>query len=77
MTDVVTPIVVSQPTVEPQKWIPCSERLPKYGQPVLTYNLKEDEYEVNHIIDEEDGEWFTYGVNAWMSLPEPYDGKEQ
>ena len=58
------------------RWIPCSERLPKYGQPVLTYNLEDDEYEVNHIIDEEDGEWFTYGVDAWMPLPTPYQPKE-
>ena len=32
MADIVTPIVVSQPPVEPErkkeKWIPCSERLP-------------------------------------------------
>lgn len=65
-----------EPHSQPQ-WILCSERLPKYGQPVLTYNLEDDEYEVNHIIDEEDGEWFTYGVDAWMPLPEPYkEGKE-
>ena len=61
------------PTIAPQpQWIPCSERLPKYGQPVLTYNLKDDEYELNHIIDEEDGEWFTHGVDAWMPLPKSY-----
>ena len=59
------------------QWIPCSERLPKYGQPVLTYNLKDDEYEVNHIIDEEDGEWFTHGVDAWMPLPEPYEENKE
>jgi len=36
MSDVVTPIVVCQPTVtsEPQ-WIPCSERLPEVGTYVL------------------------------------------
>ena len=60
----------------PYEWIPVSERLPKYGQPVLTYNLKDDEYELNHIIDEEDGEWFTHGVSAWMPLPEPYKEEE-
>ena len=42
MADIVTPIVVSQPPVEPErkkeKWIPCSERLPEYGQPVLTWD---------------------------------------
>lgn len=61
------------------QWVPCSERLPKYGQIVITYNLKNDEYELNHIIDEEDGEWFTNGVDAWMPLPEPYkeEGEEE
>ena len=67
-----------QPTVETEtEWIPCDERLPKYGQLVLTYNLKDDEYEVNHIIDEEDGEWFTHGVSAWMLLPPAYKGEEE
>lgn len=67
--------LANAPTIEPQQWISCDERLPKYGQLVLTYNLKDDEYEVNHIIDEEDGEWFTHGVSAWMPLPEPWKGE--
>ena len=54
-----------------QRWIPCSERLPEYGVESLTIN-KDDEYEINHIIDEDDGEWFYDGVIAWMPLPEPY-----
>lgn len=65
-------IINDMPIIDPQKWIPCSERLPEYGQPVLTYNLEDDEYEINHIIDEEDGEWFIHGVDAWMPLPKPY-----
>ncbi len=52
-------------------WIPVTERLPEYGTEVLTIN-KDDEYEINHIIDEEDGEWFLHGAIAWMPLPEPY-----
>ena len=70
-------IINDMPIIELQKWIPCSERLPKYGQLVLTYNLKDDEYELNHIIDEEDGEWFIHGVHAWMPLPEPWKGEEE
>jgi len=68
---------LSSSSESPNGWIPCSERLPKYGQPVLTYNLEDDEYEVNHIIDEEDGEWFTYGVDAWMPLPDPWKEEEE
>lgn len=55
---------------EPQ-WIPCSERLPEYGIQVLTTD-KDGDFELNHIIDEDDGEWFWNGVIAWMPLPEPY-----
>ena len=60
------------PSAQPeQQWIPVTERLPEYGTAVLTYN-DDDEYEINHIIDEDDGEWFWNGVVAWMPLPEPY-----
>ena len=60
------------PSAQPeQRWIPCSERLPEYGEAVLTINEDED-YEINHIIDEDNGEWFCDGVIAWMPLPEPY-----
>lgn len=59
-----------QPFAQPQ-WIPVSERLPEYGTEVVTIN-KDDEYEINHVIDEEDGEWFFDGAVAWMPLPEPY-----
>ena len=54
-------------------WIPVTERLPEYGLGVLTYN-RDEEFEINHIIDDEDGEWFYDGVIAWMPLPEPYKG---
>ena len=54
-----------------QRWIPCSERLPEYGTTVLTCN-HDGEYEINHIIDEEDREWFWDGAVAWMPLPTPY-----
>lgn len=59
-------------TIEPEPhWIPVTERLPEYGTQVLAIH-KDGDYEVNHVIDEEDGEWFLNGVIAWMSLPEPY-----
>lgn len=63
--------VDNAPTIEPQKWIPCSERLPEYKQAVLTYIGYLDDYEVNWICDEDD-EWYHYGVTAWMELPDPY-----
>lgn len=54
-------------------WIPVTERLPEYGTAVVTCN-RDEEFEINHIIDEEDGEWFLNGAIAWMPLPEPYKG---
>ena len=60
-------------TIEAAKprWIPVTERQPEYGAEVLTINTDGD-YEINHIIDEEDAEWFLNGVIAWRELPEPY-----
>ena len=52
------------------RWISCADRLPEYGEAVLTINDDED-YEVNHIIDEDTGEWFYEGAIAWMPLPKP------
>lgn len=54
------------------KWTPCSEGLPKHGQAVLAYDSANDEYEINFVLDEENGEWFWHGATAWMPLPEPY-----
>jgi hypothetical protein len=56
---------------ETHDWIPVTERQPEYGVEVLTINTDGD-YEINHIIDEEDAEWFFNGVIAWCELPEPY-----
>ena len=58
------------------RWIPVSERLPEYGTQVLAIH-KDGDYEINHVIDEEDGEWFLNGVIAWMPLPEPYKGEQE
>lgn len=59
------------PPAQPeQTWILCSEKLPEYGEAVLTVN-EDGDYEVNHIIDEDNGEWFYEGTIAWMTLP-PY-----
>lgn len=53
------------------QWILVDERLPEYGEGVLTYH-DDDECRINTIIDDEDAEWLWDGVIAWMPLPEPY-----
>jgi len=60
--------------VQKPQWIPCSERLPEYGTAVLTCD-DYGEFEINHIIDEDDGEWFWNDVIAWMPLPKPWRGE--
>ena len=69
--------IEDMPSAQPeQRWIPCSERLPEYGENVLCY-YEDDDYGVNHIIDDEDGEWFWDGVVAWRPLPEPYEERRE
>lgn len=64
-----------------QRWIPCSERLPAYGEDVL---ISIGGYcNVGHIVsvnEEEQYNWYFSGwyhlpndVDAWMPLPEPYN----
>lgn len=73
------------PTIEPEPhWIPCSERLPAYGEDVL---ISIGGYcNVGHIVPvnkEEQYNWYFSGwyhfpndVDAWMPLPEPYKEDE-
>ena len=84
MADVVTPIVVSQPTIEPQKWISCDERLPEENLPVLVAVKQKDrlpkwvkEQTYSYVTDidvYDDGDFDTHKnkVVAWMPLPEPW-----
>ena len=70
------------PSAQPApQWIPCSERLPKVGEDVL--------FSVAGVYAAEgclraDGNWAQFRwdgiqhknmVDAWMPLPEPYEGK--
>ena len=66
------------PTIEPQRWIPCSKRLPEEGQDILAYRVFRDE---ERIIPANYGNgcWFDCHMNclvehivAWLPLPEPY-----
>ena len=79
------------PSAQPEsRWIPCSERLPEDNTRVqVTFANgevgqsswhKENEYNngfdaVMHGVT--DRHFVTFGVIAWMPLPEPYQGGEQ
>ena len=72
--------VIHAPTVEQpeQRWIPCSERLPKKNCRCLTTNEAWGSFEVdwNAWID---GQWLYPNEKpiAWMPLPESYRGGEK
>ena len=78
MADVVTPIVISQPTIEPQKWISCDERLPEVGQKVLASTNKTCFTQVfKGTSGASNSSWWwekktIKHIVAWMPLPDPY-----
>lgn len=69
------------PTIEPQKWIPCSERLPESkGKYLTTYHpcywgMVEDGLGMDVDTFQGKSSWAKreyHRVIAWMPLPEPY-----
>ena len=74
-------LIEDVPSVAPARpkseWIPVSERLPEWGERVLTID-NDGDYEINHIMDDEYDEWFyDYDIIAWMPLPEPYKAESE
>lgn len=71
-------LIKEQPTIEPQQWIPCSERLPeKVGDYlVTTYNGQIARY--IYMDTDSSKEYWVRCVIAWMPLPNPYreDGEQ-
>ena len=79
----VVELLKSIPSAQPeQRWIPCSERLPKYGEPVLWCNEKGSVFTTAITFVNERGDFAVgkrhrrYSVVAWKPLPEPYKEEE-
>ena len=77
-------IINDMPTIEPQKWIPCSERLPDVAQRVLLSGHGKVMVGRLHSFGkyslEPTGISYIYpkdAIEAWMPLPEPWKGEEQ
>lgn len=71
--------VVCLPSAQPEpEWIPVTERLPKYGEPVLWCNEKGSVFTTAITFVNERGDFAVgkrhrrYSVVAWKPLPEPY-----
>lgn len=73
--------------LQSQKWIPCSERLPKDESYILVSFENSTMPDIARYEENDDGGTFypgddgksysSYGlfVNAWMPLPKPYKGE--
>ena len=77
-------IINDMPTIEPQKWIPCSERLPDVAQRVLLSGHGKVMVGRLHSFGkyslEPTGISYIYpkdAIEAWMPLPNPYKEEEE
>lgn len=64
--------VDNAPTIQPQKWVPCSEMLPEDYVRVLTTNSKIGAWEVDINSRNVAGWIYSSDPVAWMPLPDPY-----
>ena len=67
------------PSAQPERWIPCSERLP---EPRIDVWCNSDMGQMVGYYEENVETWYGRDylelmVTAWMPLPEPYKGGEQ
>ena len=82
-------IINDMPTIEPQKWVSCSERLPELYKPVLVTGG--DIIWICELIESPDlddgefqwedkmlGHWYSFdNWDAWCPLPEPWKEEEE
>ena len=71
LDDIIAIIKFQTPVKPTQKWIPCSERLPKKGQQVLVTQKVRDSAIVYGTVFPFEKTREKY-ITAWMPKPEPY-----
>lgn len=70
-------IINDMPTIEPQKWIPVSERLPEDNGDYLVTRNRMGLYSYVDIVTKTNVvDKIASDIKAWMPLPEPYEKKE-
>lgn len=84
--DTVVSVLHDVPTVEPQQWVPVTERLPMINTIALITTSKGIVIQVMYFGENMNGHkvWRSFGgeyvywdeeVVAWMPLPEPWKGE--
>jgi hypothetical protein len=75
--------VETMPPINPQKWIPVSERLPEHSGNYLV-TIADSNYENGQVFKiswfyPSDNRWSFKNANvlAWMPLPEPYKAESE
>lgn len=62
------------PSAQPDRWIPCSERLPDKPNMYTVTDSKGDVVRFIFYDNESSRKYWMRCAKAWMPLPEPYKG---
>lgn len=74
--------IIDLPSVNPQKWIPLSDKLPEENKAVLLGVRYKDDFKYFVTMRCDYNYWTGIGrdlkgIGYWMPLPEPYKGVEE